>query len=84
MKPVYVQIDANNMTRKIMLDMAYLSEHKQIRFFKYLYENGLYLIYSADKKNPDKTEKFFLTRDKVKKEDIDYLFFDLPKGCIFI
>jgi hypothetical protein len=79
MKPVYALIDANNITRKILLDMAYLSEHKQIRFFKYLYEDGLYLLYSGDKKDPEKIEKFFLTRDKIKKEDENYLFFELPK-----
>jgi hypothetical protein len=79
MKPVYALIDANNITRKILLDMAYLAEHKQIRFFKYLYEDGLYLLYSGDKKNPEKIEKFFLTRDKIKKEDENYLFFELPK-----
>ena len=79
MKPVYALIDANNITRKILLDMAYLSEHKQIRFFKYLYEEGLYLLYSGDKKNPEKIEKYFLTRDKIKKEDGNYLFFELPK-----
>ena len=79
MKPVYALKDANNITRKVMLDMAYLAEHKQIRFFKYLYEDGLYLLYSGDKKNPEKIEKFFLTRDKIKKEDENYLFFELPK-----
>ena len=80
MKPVYALKDANNITRKILLDMAYLAEHNQIRFFKYLYENGLYFHFSGDKKNPDKIDKYFLTMDKVKKEDGDYLFFELPKG----
>jgi len=84
MKPVYALIDANNITRKILLDMAYLAEHKQIRFFKYLYEDGLYFLFSGDKKNPKKVEKFFLTRDKIKKEDLNYLFFDLPIGCTFV
>ena len=79
MKPVYALIDANNITRKILLDMAYLGEHKQIRFFKYLYEDELYLLYSGNKKDPEKIEKFFLTRDKIKKEDENYLFFELPK-----
>ena len=80
MKPVYALKDANNITRKILLDMAYLAEHNQIRFFKYLYEDGLYFLFSGDKKNPGKIEKYFLTLDKVKKEDGDYLFFELPKG----
>lgn len=84
MKPVYALKDANNITRKVMLDMAYLAEHKQIRFFKYLYEDGFYFFFSGDKKNPEKTEKYYLTRDKVKKEDRDFLFFDLPFGYTFI
>jgi len=83
-KPVYALKDANNITRKVMLDMAYLAEHKQIRFFKYLYEDGFYFFFSGDKKNPEKTEKYYLTRDKVKKEDRDFLFFDLPFGYTFI
>ena len=84
MKSVYALKDAKNITRKIMLDMAYLAEHNQIRFFKYLYEDGLYFLFSDDKKNPGKKEKYFLSRDKVKKEDRNYLFFNLPYGCNFI
>jgi hypothetical protein len=84
MKPVYALIDANNITRKVLLDMAYLAEHNQIRFFKYLYEDGLYFLFTGDKKNPGKIEKYFLTKDRVKKEDGDYLFFDLPYGCTFV
>ncbi|MDR3665984.1 MAG: hypothetical protein P4L35_03965 [Ignavibacteriaceae bacterium] len=84
MKPVYALIDANSITRKILLDMAYLAVHNQIRFFKYLYEDGLYFNYSGDKKSPDKVEKYFLTRDKAKKEDSNYLYFDLPGGCRII
>jgi hypothetical protein len=84
MKPVYAQKDANDRTRKIMLDMAYLAEHNKIRFLKYLYEDGLYFLYSTDKKNPEKVEKYSLTRDKIKKEDKDYMFFELPAGCTIL
>jgi hypothetical protein len=83
MKPVYALIDTNNITRKILLDMAYLTEHRQIRFFKYLYEDGLYFLFSSDKKNPGTIEKYFLTKEKIKKEDGNYLFFELPYGCTF-
>ena len=81
MKPVYIQKDSGSFIRKIMMDMAFLSEHKQIRLYKYLFEDGLYFLYSNHKKDGDKVEKFFLTKDKVKKEDINYMYFELPSGC---
>ncbi|MDR3611669.1 MAG: hypothetical protein P4L27_13955 [Ignavibacteriaceae bacterium] len=82
MKPVYALKDQGDMTRKIMLDMAYLAEHNKIRFYKYLYEDGLYFLYFGDKKDPGRIEKYFLTRDKIKKEDESYMFFELPSGFI--
>lgn len=84
MNPVYALKDANNITRKVLLDMAYLTEHNQIRFFKYLYEDGLYFLYKDNHKSPGEIEKYFLTKDKIKKEDGDYLFFELPKGYTLI
>jgi hypothetical protein len=80
MKPVYVLKDQGNMTRKVMLDIAYLTEHNKIRFFKYLYEDGLYFNYSVEKKEPGKVEKYFLTREKIKKEDDNFMYFELPAG----
>jgi hypothetical protein len=50
MKPVYALKDANNITRKILLDMAYLAEHNQIKYFKYLYEDGLYFLFPEIKR----------------------------------
>jgi hypothetical protein len=74
MKPVYLQKDSNNLTRKIMMDMAYLASHKKIRIPKWLYEEGLYFLY----KNKSEVDKYFLGRDKIKKEDDYHYFFDFP------
>jgi len=74
MKPVYLLKDSNNITRKIMMDMAYLAKHKKIRIPKWLFEDGLYFLY----KNDYKTDKYFLSMDKMKKEDEYHYFFDFP------
>jgi len=74
MKPVYLRVDSNNFTRKVMLDMAYLVSHKKIRLPKWLYEEGLYFNY----KNNDGIEKYFLTKEKIKKEDENHYFFEFP------
>ena len=57
-----------------MLDMAYLAKHKKIRMPKWLYEDGLYFYYI----NKNGTDKYFLTKDKIKKEDEYHYFFDFP------
>ncbi len=74
MKPVYLRKESNNITRKIMLDMAYLASHKKIRMPKRLYEEGLYFYF---KKN-ETIDKYFLSKDKIKKEDEFHFFFDFP------
>jgi hypothetical protein len=74
MKPVYMRKDSENITRKIMMDMAFLASHKKIRIPKWLYEDGLYFIY----KNKTDVDKYFLTKDKIKKEDEYHYFFDFP------
>jgi hypothetical protein len=74
MKPVYLRKESNNITRKIMLDMAYLAKHNKIRLPKWLYEDGLYLLF----KNDTGTDKYFLSKDKIKKEDEYHYFFDFP------
>ena len=74
MKPIYARKESNNITRKIMLDMAYLAKHKKIRMPKWLYEDGLYFYYI----NKNGTDKYFLTKDKIKKEDEYHYFFDFP------
>lgn len=74
MKPVYLRKDANNITRKIMMDMAYLVSHKKIRLPKWLFEDNLYFLY----KNEDSMEKYFISKDKIVKEDENHFFFNFP------
>ncbi|HKI79606.1 MAG TPA: hypothetical protein VKA26_13780 [Ignavibacteriaceae bacterium] len=76
MRTIYLRKEDDNSVRKILLDMAYLSNHKKIRFPKYKMEDGLYLL--AKQKGTDSVEKYFLTKDKIKKEDADFYFFDFP------
>jgi hypothetical protein len=59
-----------------MLDMAWLSSHKQIRLPKYYLEDGIYLLHKSKFKN--EVEKYFLTKDKIVKEDVDHYFFKFP------
>jgi hypothetical protein len=77
MRPVYLRKDNHNGIRKVMLDMAYLVSHKKIRLLKFLWEEGLYLPFTP-KNNKEKTEKYFLTKDKVIKEGENHYFFDFP------
>ncbi len=74
MRPIYLRKEANDITRKIMLDMAYLASHKKIRMPKRLFEDGLYFFYKKD----ETVDKYFLSRDKIKKEDENHFFFDFP------
>ncbi len=74
MKPVYLQKEANNIVRQVMMDMAYLASHKKIRLPKRLYEDGLYFYF----KNKDGIDKYYLGRDRIKKEDEFHYFFDFP------
>jgi hypothetical protein len=69
-----MRVESNNFTRKVMMDMAYLASHKKIRIPKWLYEDGLYFLY----KNNIEVDKYFLTKDKIKKEDEYHYFFDFP------
>ncbi len=77
MRIVYLRKDFDTYSRKISLDMAYLVTHKKIRMRKELFEDGLYLPFKPER-NDSKIEKYFLTKDKVKKEDVDHYFFDFP------
>jgi hypothetical protein len=77
MHPIYLFVEKNGIVRKIMVDMAYLSAKKKIRLLKYLYEDGLYFLY-PDSKDNSSIEKYFLTKDKVVKEDKDFYYFKFP------
>jgi hypothetical protein len=74
MRPVYLRKDLNNFTRKIMLDMAYLVSHKKVRLPKYYFEDNLYFCYM----NNNTIEKYFLSKDKIIKEDENHFYFNFP------
>jgi hypothetical protein len=75
MRPVYLRNESNGITRKIMLDMAYLSSHKKIRLPKWFFEENLYFLF---KNKDNKIEKYFLSKEKVFKEDENHFFFNFP------
>ncbi len=77
MKPIYIRKDTNKGTRKVMIDMPYLVYHKKIRFPKRLWEDGLYLPYLPERTNVE-FEKYFLTKDKILKEDENHIYFNFP------
>lgn len=74
MRPVYLRKESNNITRKIMIDMAYLVSHKKIRLPKYYFEDNLYFYY----KNSSSIDKFYISKDKIIKEDENHFYFDFP------
>lgn len=74
---IYLKVSKNSIVRKIALDMAFLASHKKIRFPKYYFEEGLYLTYKK-KINETAVDEYYLTKDKIKKEDLDFFYFDFP------
>ncbi len=74
MRPIYLIKEYSNITRKILIDMAYLSSHKIIRLPKIYYEEGIYLPY----KNNNQTEKYYLDKSKIISEDQNFYFFKFP------
>lgn len=74
---IYLKVKKNGIVRKIAVDMASLASHKKIRLPKYYFEDGLYLSF---KKNITESpvEEYYLTKDKIKKEDTDFYYFDFP------
>jgi hypothetical protein len=78
MKPIYARTENNHGPRKIMLDMAFIVTNKMIRLPKYYMEDGLYFPYYPDKKDRSKIEKFYLDKEKAKKEDKDFYYFEFP------
>jgi hypothetical protein len=77
MRTIYLKVNRNGLIRKVAIDMAFLASHKIIRLPKYYYEEGLYLSYKKDLKE-SQIEEYFLTKDKIKKEDKDFYYFDFP------
>lgn len=77
MKPVYLRKETKTGIRKIMIDMPYLVYHKRIRLPKWQWEEGLYLPYKPERTDVE-FEKYFLSKDKILKEDDHHYFFKFP------
>lgn len=75
MRTLYLRKDGYGITRKILIDMAYLVSHNRIRLPKYYYEENLYLSFKELGSNNGAVEKYFLTKDKILSEDADFYFF---------
>jgi len=73
----YLRVNKNNNTRKVAIDMAYLAKHKTIRLPKYYLEEGLYLPF-INKNENNKVEEYYLSKDKITKEDKDFYYFKFP------
>ncbi len=76
MSTYYLRVDENARTRKILIDMAYLANHKVIRLPKYYFEDGLYLPFVSN--DNSSVQKYELTKDKIIKEDEDFFYFKFP------
>ena len=76
MSTYYLRVDENARTRKILIDMAYLANHKVIRLPKYYFEDGLYLPFISN--DNSSVQKYELTKDKIIKEDEDFFYFKFP------
>ncbi len=77
MRTIYLRVSRNGLTRKVAVDMAFLASYKIIRLPKYYFEERLFFSYKKDLKQ-QLVEEYFLTTDKVKKEDNDFYYFDFP------
>jgi hypothetical protein len=77
MRMIYLKVNKNGIVRKIAVDMASLASHKNIRLPKYYFEEGLYLSYKKNI-NESSIDEYHLTKDKIKKEDSDFYYFDFP------
>jgi hypothetical protein len=73
-RTLYLRKEDGDHIRKVLIDMAYLVSHIQIRLPRVYFEEGLYLPYT----NNGQLEKYFLTRDKIIKEEEYHYFFNFP------
>jgi len=73
----YLRVYKNNKIRKVSIDMAYLAKHKIIRLPKYYFEDGLYLPF-LNKGDENKVEGYYLSKDKITKEDENFYYFKFP------
>jgi len=75
MHKIYLYVEKNNHIRKIAVDLPYLFTHKKIRLLKDYFENEMYLpILNSS----NLIEKYFLTKEKIIKDDGHHYYFDLP------
>lgn len=74
MRPTYLYKDEKDFSRKVLIDMPYLSEHKKIRLPKYQFEDQLYMLIPAN----GNMEKYYLSQEKMLKEDSDFVYFSSP------
>ncbi|MGD1006199.1 MAG: hypothetical protein ABR980_03085 [Ignavibacteriaceae bacterium] len=77
MRTLYLRKDDTNITRKVLIDMAYLVSHKKIRLPKIYFEDSLYLPYFKDKA-AQQVYKYFLTKAEIVSEDQDHYYFKFP------
>jgi hypothetical protein len=77
MRTLYLRKDSNDLTRKVLVDMAYLVSHKMIRLPKIFFEDSLYLPYfeGNDKQH---VHKYFLTKDAIISQDEHFYYFKFP------
>jgi hypothetical protein len=74
LRALYLRKESGQLVRKVMIDMAYLVSHRQIRLPKIYYEEGLYLPFIKE----NQIDKYDLTKDKIIKEDEFHYYFDFP------
>ncbi len=74
MRTIYLRKENGLITRKILVDMAYLVSHKKIRLLKQYFEDGLYLPYNKN----NEIEKYYLDKNKIISEDENHYFFKFP------
>lgn len=78
MRTIYLYVEKHGITRKVGIDMAYLSEHKKIRLPKYYLEEGLYLLHRENKNYDSEVQKYYLSKDKIASEDEHFYYYDFP------
>lgn len=77
MRTIYLHVEKNGMLRKVSIDMAFLAKHNLLRLPRYYYEDGLYFLF-MDSNSGNHSEKYYLTKDKIKKEDNNFYYFPFP------
>jgi len=78
MRQIYLRVEKNGLTRKVLIDMAFLAKHNFIRLPKYYFEENLYLPYKKEINESSDVEKYMLDKSKIKKEDADFYYFNFP------